>query len=389
MQNRFQSYLNTATSLIVKYDIKTPFAIYLKNYFAQHKKHGSTDRKNITTLCYSYYRLGKALEKLSVEERIKIGFFICNDEPREFEFLYDKLFLNNWSVELNNRIQFLDTIHPCYLNDVFGLKEKIGGINSKDDFIKSHFVQPDLFLRIRPHKKNIVINKLNEKQVRFVEIGDDCLSLNNATQIKNVVEINKEVVVQDYSSQQTKYLVEIVKNNLEFPIRLWDCCAASGGKTILAKDVINYLQITVSDNRTSIIHNLKKRFIEAGIKNYHAFIADVSKPIEQKGKFNFIICDVPCSGSGTWSRTPEQISAFDSGQIAVYSKLQYQIASNVIQHLEKNGYILYITCSVFKAENEDIVEKLCEQLQLVEKKYFEGYTNKADTMFAALFKKVD
>ena len=97
---------------------------------------------------------------------------------------------------------------------------------------------------------------------------------------------------------------------------------------------------------------------------------------------------MPCSGSGTWARTPEQISNFNSNQIAEFTQLQYLIVSNVIHHLEKNGYLLYITCSVFKAENEDIVEKLTGHLKLVEKKYFEGYTNKADTMFAALFKKV-
>ncbi len=387
MQNRFQSYLNTSTSLIKLYDATIPFAIFLKNYFAQHKKHGSTDRKNIATLCYSYFRLGNSFKAVSIEEKIKIGFFICNDEPREFEFLYDKLFLNNWSVELNNRVQFLDTIHPKFLNDVFVLQEKIGGINSKDDFIKSHFVQPDLFLKIRPTRKNIVLKKLEEKQILFNEIGADCLSLNNATQIKNVVEINKEVVVQDYSSQQTKYLVEIVKNNLEFPIRLWDCCAASGGKTILANDIISNLKITVSDSRASIIQNLKKRFFEAGIKNYHSFIADISKPIDKKETFNFIICDVPCTGSGTWARTPEQILNFEQKQIAEFSKLQYSMASNVINYLEKNGYLLYITCSVFKLENEHIVEQLSEHLQLVEQKYFEGYTIKADTMFAALFKK--
>ena len=78
MQNRFQSYFNISASLIKLYDAKTPFAIFLKNYFSQHKKHGSTDRKKIATLCYSYFRLGNALKSLSIEEKMKIGFFISD-----------------------------------------------------------------------------------------------------------------------------------------------------------------------------------------------------------------------------------------------------------------------------------------------------------------------
>ncbi len=390
MQNRFQSYLNTATSLIVKYDIKTPFAIYLKNYFAQYKKHGSTDRKNIATLCYSYYRLGKALEKLSVEERIKIGFFVCNDSPKQYEFLYKENFLNSWSIEINNRIQFIKSLYPYFTSEVFSLSDEIGNMNNKEEFISSHFVQPDLFLRIRPHKKNIVIKKLEDKKISFDEIGEDCLRLNNTTSIKDVLEMNKEVVVQDYSSQQTSNLIDLVKHQINEPIRFWDCCAASGGKTILAFDILKPKKITASDNRTSILHNLKKRLNEAGIHRFESFEADVSKPLQLKETFNFIICDVPCSGSGTWARTPEQISNFSEKNIAEFSSLQYSIANNVIHHLEKNGYLLYITCSVFKKENEDVVAELLkmDKLKLVGQKYFEGYKNKADTMYAALFQKI-
>jgi len=57
--------------------------------------------------------------------------------------------------------------------------------------------------------------------------------------------------------------------------------------------------------------------------------------------------------------------------------------------LKKNGWLLYITCSVFKKENEDVVEfiRSNSEFELVEMELLKGYEKKADTMFAALFKR--
>ena len=74
---RFQSYFNTAITLIKLYDGKFPLAIFLKQYFAVHKKHGSKDRKFISHLCYCYYRLGHAFDNISTEEKLKTTLFLC------------------------------------------------------------------------------------------------------------------------------------------------------------------------------------------------------------------------------------------------------------------------------------------------------------------------
>jgi 16S rRNA (cytosine967-C5)-methyltransferase len=220
-------------------------------------------------------------------------------------------------------------------------------------------------------------------------MSNTCLAFNNRTKLEEVLSINKEVVIQDYSSQQIQYFIEIVKKNINDKIKLWDCCAASGGKTILAYDNLPKMDITVSDVRASIIANLRKRFDEAGIKNYKSFTADLLKPLNTKDKYNFIICDVPCSGSGTWARTPEQNYFFDKNNINNYQTLQKSISSHAIAHLSNEGYFLYITCSVLLKENEDIVMYILQQyphLTLIEKKYFLGYTQQADSMFGALFR---
>ena len=95
--------------------------------------------------------------------------------------------------------------------------------------------------------------------------------------------------------------------------------------------------------------------------------------------------------SGTWERTPEQLCFFKEETINSLAFLQRNIATNASAFLKKNGYFLYITCSVFRKENEEIVDYLLSEsnLKLVERKYFEGFEMKADTMFAALFTNAD
>ena len=79
------------------------------------------------------------------------------------------------------------------------------------------------------------------------------------------------------------------------------------------------------------------------------------------------------------------ISQFDAGKIAFFQRLQQSIARNVVKHLKPGKPLIYITCSVFKAENENMVEFLTGELglQLEEWKILTGYENKADTMFVA------
>ena len=106
-------------------------------------------------------------------------------------------------------------------------------------------------------------------------------------------------------------------------------------------------------------------------------------------QFSIILADLPCTGSGTWSRTPEQLFYFDPQKIREYATLQRKILSNVIDQLEPGGHLLYITCSVFKKENEEQVDFMKEKFLLQEEKseLIKGYDKKADTMFAALLRK--
>jgi len=117
---RFQSYFNTAIKIIQLYNGLIPLQHFLKQYFSQHKKHGSKDRKYITHLCYNFYRLGKSFNNINPEEKLKIAIFLCNDNIGDWSFLYDDTWQSNWSDSLIKHLQFAEEKYPSFsLNDVF------------------------------------------------------------------------------------------------------------------------------------------------------------------------------------------------------------------------------------------------------------------------------
>jgi len=392
---RFHSYFNTAVKIIELYDGTIPLMHFLKKYFSENKKHGSKDRKLITHACYNFYRPGFALKSITIEERLKVAIFLCNANTNGWKILYDDDWIERWSEEVRKRIYFIQSMYSFSVDDIFPFDDEVSvGIN-KEDFNLSHLIQPNVFLRIRNAQHEKIFNLLYHHHITFEKINDDCIAVTNSTAIDRLLEIDKDVVIQDYSSQRINEFLNLIKSetkNQTSEIKVWDCCAGSGGKSILAYDSLENIQLTVSDVRSSIIHNLNNRFKRAGIKNYNAFVADVSNTESEirNLKFNLIICDAPCTGSGTWSRTPEQLYFFQSQKIKEYQILQKRIVANAIKYLEPQGYFLYITCSVFKAENEDVVEFIQNtfQLTLIKSELLKGYDKKADTMFAALFRKI-
>lgn len=395
--SRFHSYINTSVKLISTYKGEQPFAIFIKGFFANEKKYGSKDRKQISALCYDYFRLGFAMQDATLEEKLLVATFLCEQE--------DSLLLQNLQPEWNEKIglpmeEKLALLKEQFLAaDIFPfVKALSAGVNA-EAFGLSMLTQPSLFLRIRPQAKLTTLKKLDKSKLPYELLGESAVQLAPATNVEEVFIIDKEVVVQDYNSQQVlNYLhlnEETVFDDAESaqPLSSWDCCAASGGKSILLYDSLTRkLDLTISDIRLSIVAKLHQRFTTANIKEYKYFIADISNDTVKPPATNYqlIICDAPCTGSGTWSRTPEQLSFFKEQAIGTFNERQKNMVSTVIPYLIEGGIFVYITCSVFKRENEVIADFIAEKFNLtvLHQELLTGYDKKADTMFVAIFKKI-
>ncbi|HEY5968152.1 MAG TPA: Fmu (Sun) domain-containing protein [Chitinophagaceae bacterium] len=385
--SRYHSYINSTKEILSIYKGDEPLSSFLKKYFSADKKFGSKDRKQITNLCYCFFRLGKVVMNTSLEEKILTGLFLCSDKSNEILAALKPEWDEKCKLPLDEKFIINSSL---LIPEIFPCKEELSQGIDHENFCRSFLIQPDLFLRLRPGKEKIVLQKLKQAGIDFRMITDACLALPNSSKIDEIIELDKEAVIQDQNSQRTGDLIKSEILNLKSEISVWDCCAGSGGKSIMVYDINPKIKLTVSDTRESILANLKKRFANAGIKNYESFVDDLAnKSAIRNLRSEIIIADVPCSGSGTWSRTPEQLYFFQERKIREYSALQKRIVSNAISQLQPGGSFVYITCSVFKKENEEVAMYIKEDfhLRLKQMEVLKGYDKKADSMFVAVFEK--
>ncbi|HEX6847182.1 MAG TPA: Fmu (Sun) domain-containing protein [Chitinophagaceae bacterium] len=392
--SRYYSYINSTKEILRIYKGEAPLASFLKKYFSANKKFGSKDRKHIVHLCYCFFRMGQAVMNVTTEEKILTGLFLCSEEANEILAAVKPEWNEKCNLPVNEKLLIIDSSFSIV--KVFPWEDQLSEGIEHLKLCESYFTQPDLFLRLRPGKERLVMEKLRQTGIDCKVVSDSCVALPNSSKIDEIMELDNEAVIQDYNSQKTgafikSEILDLIPIAIGAKISLWDCCAGSGGKSIMIHDIAPNIQLTVSDKRESILANLKKRFEKAGIKNYISFIVDLSQNKSEilHLKSEIIIADVPCSGSGTWSRTPEQLYFFSEEEIKKYSSLQKKIVSNAIPHLKPGGSFVYITCSVFKKENEETIDLIKEKfhLQLKHKELLKGYDKKADSMFVAVFEK--
>lgn len=370
---------------MLSYKGREPFHLFIKKYFSENKKHGSTDRKKISALCYDYFRLGMGVTvPMSMEEKFLLAMFLTTSTPSTT--------LEQFKPEYNSQVQLpladkLELAKELFnIEKVFPFGKFLSDEITFDSFCKSFLKQPQLFIRARPGKADFVAEKLQTENIPYTQTGS-AFELLPATKVHDFFKVDMDVVIQDFNSQQIASSFSMIPDK-EF-LEVWDCCAASGGKSILAFDFFKKMKLTVSDTRKPILQNLSARFSNAGIRDYSMETLDLSKaliPSFSKKTFDFIIADVPCSGSGVWARTPEQLHFFSKEKITGYAKLQKEIVTNALPALKPGGYLLYITCSAFTKENEENVKYFMEtfNLELLNRQYFKGYEMRADTLFAAL-----
>lgn len=355
-------------AIVQAYKGDLPLAHFLKGYFKQHPILGSRDRKTLSAMAYTWYRSAKGIAD--------------NDDLNTLlmQWMQENTLLSAPLPELLQPLSFnIESVFPFDIP----LSEGI----TRQQWLQSMLVQPDLFIRIRKDKGKI-ISLLNAQQIPFTFITDNCLSLPNGAKIDAILPEDC-YVVQDASSQHTGTWFQPKKNE-----QWYDCCSGAGGKSLLLKDLEPGVRLTVSDRRESILHNLTQRFRLYRHVLPVAHIADVAdeaslnKALGTK-QFDHIICDAPCSGSGTWARTPEQLYFFNPESIATFSALQKKIAINAAAYLKPGGRLIYITCSVFTQENEEVTNEVVKHtgLQLTHAQIINGTAIKADNMYIAILQK--
>ncbi|KQB17227.1 RsmB/NOP family class I SAM-dependent RNA methyltransferase [Rhodobacter capsulatus] len=128
--------------------------------------------------------------------------------------------------------------------------------------------------------------------------------------------------------------------------RVLDYCAGGGGKALALAAAHPGARITAHDIDPGRMKDIPPRAARAGAR-----IA-LAAPGKVAGVFDLVLVDAPCSGSGTWRRTPEAKWRLTPARLAELTALQDQILDRAAAHVAPGGQLLYMTCSLLSAEND-------------------------------------
>ncbi|MBC8570913.1 16S rRNA (cytosine(967)-C(5))-methyltransferase RsmB [Zongyangia hominis] len=143
--------------------------------------------------------------------------------------------------------------------------------------------------------------------------------------------------------------------------RVYDLCAAPGGKTFtlaqLMEDAGNLTAFDIHPHKVALIEDGAKRL---GLRSVRAALGDASVYDEALPQADRVLCDVPCSGLGIIRRKPE-IKYKRPEELSALPDIQYKILQNAANYVKAGGILLYSTCALSPAENEENVRRFLSE----------------------------
>ena len=354
----------------------------LSAYFSNNRQHGSRDRQLISEGIYAVFRhLGIVIKLLSpAEQKTLLAEGKITDSVQLGKMLYCALLLSQCRFAAMD--MWLKNDNAPKINNAASIREqgdallrffKVPKLLSDDDFIPSTLTElfspsvdakkymelihrrPPMWLRLQGDKKTVCEDfEANALQYTQHPLLENALSIYrpkvNLRTLKSFQ--NGLFEVQDAASQLIGKVCDPKKN-----YRVLDLCAGAGGKTLqLASMMERKGTVVACDIREYKLQELKLRARRANFPNIQCKPYD-GKELKKNYKMNFdlVLVDAPCSCSGVWRRNPDGIFTFDPSELAEITQIQSKLLDYAAEGVKHEGFLVYATCSVFAAENENIV----------------------------------
>ena len=204
-----------------------------------------------------------------------------------------------------------------------------------------------IFLRVNVKKitHTDYINQLEKNNIKYELILDkNYIQINESINVQNLPGFVEGLIyIQDPAAQLAINFLDL-KNDL----KILDLCAAPGGKATHILERFNVLLdcYDINEERLSLIRdNLNRLGLQANILSQ----------LKTSHQYDRILIDAPCSGSGVVRRNVDIKIMRREEDIKKFQDQQMQLFEQGWSHLKKNGKLLYITCSIFNDENEDVI----------------------------------
>ncbi|SHK39965.1 transcription antitermination factor NusB [Fibrobacter sp. UWB12] len=167
-------------------------------------------------------------------------------------------------------------------------------------------------------------------------------------------------------SFQNPSAFEVVKLlDLKPGLKVWDACAAPGGKTALMAEMDGSLEILASDSSASRLEKMQDLMTRLGLTNIKTETIDLdavpqapmASRLSSEAKFDRILLDVPCSNMGVIARRPESVYRITPESINEIAELQFKILENASTALASGGRLVYATCSPDPTETTRVIAR--------------------------------
>jgi 16S rRNA C967 or C1407 C5-methylase (RsmB/RsmF family)/NOL1/NOP2/fmu family ribosome biogenesis protein len=170
--------------------------------------------------------------------------------------------------------------------------------------------------------------------------------------------------VQEASSMFLQHaLSHVIDANV--PLKVLDLCAAPGGKSTLIADAISDDSLLVCNEVIGTrVNILAENICKWGRANTWVSNSDAKQIGQCTQYFDVIIVDAPCSGSGLFRKDENAINEWSEGNVQLCAERQERILHDILPALKPDGILVYMTCSYSPAENEIMVDKLLQEMQL-------------------------
>ncbi|MBT3394684.1 MAG: methyltransferase domain-containing protein [Waddliaceae bacterium] len=219
------------------------------------------------------------------------------------------------------------------------------GIEKAKDILTAGNTTPTTMVRLRGDAPAIkAMTLITEKPCRMARIDDGSIITG--------ISASKKYYIQN-STPAT--LMTEACSAIKPPTTILDLCAAPGGKALLAHDIFPEAKLFLND-----VSETKIALIKENLKKYNVDATTTmssGETLTTEERFDLIIIDAPCTNSGTLARRAEARWRITEKNVAELTALQMKLIENAKKLLAPHGTIAYMTCSILKDENENIIEK--------------------------------
>lgn len=327
-----------------------PLDVFLSKFFRAHKAIGSKDRSYICETLYVMIRWKGLLD------------YLC-EKPITWKKRLEALTNNNLE-ELSKDETIPPHIRVSFPKPFFEKIVKPFGEHKAIEFCLNSNIGAPTTIRVNPLKTNreFLLNKWGKKYpiipCEHSELGIMFKKRINFFELEEFKEGFFEI--QDEGSQIVARHVQAKPGE-----HVLDFCAGSGGKTLaFAHQMQEKGQIYLYDLRPHALIQAKKRLKRAGIQNVQLLDKEKLKKKGLLNRMNWILLDVPCSGTGTLRRNPDMKWRFDEDMIDRLVEEQRSIFDQAIKYLAPQGHIVYATCSVLPEENHQQISYFLKKYSL-------------------------